>query len=198
MKVGVLGETDYIEIYLFGNEIIIEGAQFSVMTCAFGMDDDFSIGADLATFCNRRVKERRKPFPVGRRGGEDFLGVIIVGCAPEHPIAYFITRLNERWCYAVIFQFFQHRFGVLSDFHGEVIVGEFFPAVGGPLGGGVGPGVGVVEIEHQAHSGLCDSLAERDDVFKRLSGILVGIGVCGEILVGVYEEPHTHGVHAAV
>jgi len=112
---------------------------------------------------------------------------------PEHAGGDFVSDLDPVGRGAVGGEGFEDVGGVVVNFLAEVVEIEVLPLLGGELLAGVGPGVGIVDVEEEEGAGALDAAGQAADVIEVLDGA-VGFGVGG---VGVDEEADAEEVAAA-
>ena len=81
--------------------------------------------------------------------------------APQHAVADFVAHLHEVGFCTISLELGEAVLRKSIDRIGKCLVaGVAFPARRDVLIGGVGPTVGVMEIDHQFHAGILDALAQ--------------------------------------
>ncbi len=152
----VAGESEDVELDAVGEGVVDPGAGDGVVAAFVDVEHGEDFGIDLFDG-GGGVEELGELVPV-------FGGASAVGAVGHEAGGDFISDLDHVGLCAGVFELLDDVAGVVVGFLDEVGEGEVFPRGGGELFAGVGPGVGVVEVEEEFHAGGFDAFGHGDGV----------------------------------
>ena len=123
------------------------------------MDDNLSGGAYLAASLSGFSKQSDETVPVGRTGGIAFLRTAAATGSPQHSVGNLVASLDKVGRRSVVLQRGETFFCVFVDFGIEFSITQAAPCCWCVLVAGIGPGVAVMEVEHEGHAGILDFLS---------------------------------------
>lgn len=202
VEIGIVAQADYVVRNVQLLHLVVEILQHVNLSHTLGVQDDLGLGTHLMTRLDSLLQQIAEPCPVGIAAHQGLPRAGGAGRSPQHAVTDLIAGLDERRNHAVILQLRQYILGIVIDPLIQLFVGQVLPVHWRPLLGRVGPCVAVMEVQHQVHAAVHDTLAQRLDILQVLAGVRVisGIGICIVlmqflILRRIDEQAHAHGVH---
>ena len=115
---------------------------------------------------------------------------------PQHTVGYLVAHLYQFGLGTSLFHRLECLGGVVVDIAAKGIHGVVGPVGGDKLFAGVGPRVGIVEVEHKLHAGILYLFAKLGDIGNILAYtfFLIMFGS----LVGIDKEAHACGIPSAL
>ena len=188
---GVVAQSDDVIVDVVVLHLTVETRGIAALA-QFGVDDNPGIGAFLAASLRGTLEIAGKDLPgssvLSAAGRPDMT------CGPQHTIGNLIAYLDEVGSGSGCLHLFQALGGIVVEDGGQFACALAFPTVGQGLFAGVGPGVGIMEVEHQQESCLLDLLAQCLHIVEALHHTAFLVAVRG--LGRVYEQAHAAAVPA--
>ena len=159
MVIGIIARADDVVIYaILLQPFVVVGHQRRVLHL-FGMDDDLSLRTHLATSLAGVLQGGGEKLPVRILiAAPVALGLQLTVAVVHHSPGDLVTRLDEVGCSPSGDELFKTVLGVGIDIGGRRGVHRL-KQIGCGLLAGVGPRVGIVEVEHEFQPGILDPLA---------------------------------------
>ena len=184
----IITQTDDVVINIILTKMLVVGFGDIPFAGLLRMDDDLGFRADFTTGATTRLQEVSDSVPVLITCRIEF------SSRPQQTVGDLVTHLYHIGGHSGLLHGLQHTTGIGIHTISERLSVGLLPGMRDELLPWVCPGVTVVEVEHQLHTGFLHLSAQFDDIGQILADTLVLMTVW--CVGGIYEEAHTDGIPA--